>query len=146
MQTPSIIWGVRKPNSKAPAICNFQEGRSFTSWVSCLMVTPGLVIFSSSLILLELLPKCPKKFGHASTYKFALSYIEVWASTLKLYFKWLKLFFLKNIPFWSKYKKKMPKQKTHIKGELLFCSVEQVKLINVHWLCSSSKIHHILAQ
>ena len=32
------------------------------------------------------------------------------------------------------------------KGELLFSSVEQVKLIHVHWLCSSSQIHQILAQ
>ena len=33
-----------------------------------------------------------------------------------------------------------------LKGELLFSSVEQVKLIHGHWLCSSSKIHQILAQ
>ena len=32
------------------------------------------------------------------------------------------------------------------KGELLFSSVEQLKLIHVHWLCPSSKMHHLLAQ
>ena len=32
------------------------------------------------------------------------------------------------------------------KGELLFSSVGPVKLIHGHWLCSSSKIQHILAQ
>ena len=33
-----------------------------------------------------------------------------------------------------------------MKGELLFSSVGSAKLIHVHWLCSSSKMHHILAQ
>ena len=32
------------------------------------------------------------------------------------------------------------------KGELLFSSVEQVKLIHGHWLRPSSKMHHLLAQ
>ena len=31
------------------------------------------------------------------------------------------------------------------KGKLLFSSVKQVKLIHVHWLCFSSKMHNILA-
>ena len=35
---------------------------------------------------------------------------------------------------------------SRIKGELLFSSVEQVKLIHGHWLCPSSKMHHLLAQ
>ena len=33
-----------------------------------------------------------------------------------------------------------------LKGELLFSSVEQVTIIHGHWLCLSSKVHHILAQ
>ena len=39
-----------------------------------------------------------------------------------------------------------PKSRMIFKGELLFNSVEQVKLIHVHWLCPSSKMHHFLAQ